>query len=296
MNKSEIYNYCAICQQETKHKIFSELSEDDSLGEYKTLNQIVECLGCEAKCFRIEEHRYLEQYINDYGELKYKIIIYRLPNILKGHISLKGLYNVPEKVREVYTQTILAFKGKSNLLAGIGFRAVIEAICIQEKIKGNNLEIKINNLAKNRLITDKEAERLHSIRFIGNDSVHEMEIPNDSKLFLVLDIIDNLLKNLYILDKQAISILDTIIKEYSDFEDFLWQCSEKLPMDIEYTLEEIFGKHMRRMNFPMTSVEKVLVERINNRTVEFLKLGSQRVDEVSKKQLYIFTGNGYLPF
>jgi hypothetical protein len=300
MTNKTVSNYCSICRHDTKHQVLFELKEKTKYGEYETLKQTVECLGCENKSFRIEEHRYWDTFEDALGNERYRLEIQLFPNCLKGHTEVRAIYNVPEKIREVYNQTILAFKGRSNLLTGVGFRAVIEAICIQEKIKGSNLEIKINNLAKNRLITDREAERLHSIRFIGNDSVHEMEVPNDSKLFLVLEIIENLLKNLYIIDAQAKSVLDTIIKNYTDFEDLLWRCSSKLRETEQYNIKQILGKHIRRINFDITEIEQILIERINNGKVKFLKLGDKKSteDDSSTKQNYYFTGVEYddLPF
>lgn len=299
-----ITTYCSSCKNETKQLVLFEKTNEGEFLEYKEIKQAVECMGCEYLSFRIEEHDYWElneEYDFEEDEIidKHKILVEIYPTILRGHTEIKKLYNVPSQIKSVYDQTMLAFKGKSYLLTGIGFRAIIEAICIQEKIKGSNLEVKINNLAKNRLITERESERLHSIRFLGNDSVHEMEIPIVGKLFVVLDIIENLLKNLYILDKEAKFFLDTIITEYSEFEDFLWQCAEKISKGEEKNIKEILGKHIRRIKIDIASVEKVIINRINNGNIEFLKLGSQKNNpDNTTSQLYLFTGKeyDYLPF
>lgn len=312
MSDKILRNYCSFCKNETKHSVLFERIFEGEFEEFKIYKQTVECLGCEYISFRTEEHDFwdinpdafyydeeTDEEVEIEGVEKYTINIETFPYTLTGHSQLKNLYNIPSQIRSVYDQTILAFKGKSYLLAGVGFRAIIEAICIQEKIKGSNLEIKINNLAKNRLITERESERLHTIRFLGNDSVHEMEIPKEGKLFLVLDIIENLLKNLYILDKEAKSILDTIITEYSDFEDFLWRCSEKLNETEEKTLKEILGKHIRRIKIDLENAEKIVISRINSKHIEFLKLGGIKNNtDNTKSQLYFFTGKEYdeLPF
>ncbi|GIZ09115.1 hypothetical protein FUMI01_18420 [Flavobacterium sp. UMI-01] len=258
-------------------------------------------MGCENVSFRTEEHDYWDVDLEDDEEIgeKHKTTVQLFPLIIKGHSEIKNLYTVPSKIADVYSQTILALKGNSNLLAGVGFRAVIEAICIQEKIKGNNLEIKINNLAKNRLITEREAERLHTIRFLGNDSVHEMEIPTESKLMLVLDIIENLLKNIYILDKEAKSILDTYITEYSEFEDFLWRSIQAYLKDEEKNIKGFLGKHIRRIKIDLESAEKILINKINSGNIEFLKLGQIiKNSDNTETQLFIYTGKEYddLPF
>ncbi|WP_298153906.1 DUF4145 domain-containing protein [Flavobacterium sp.] len=312
MENKVLQNYCSVCKNYTKHELLFERIIEGEYEEYKTFKQVVECRGCEYLSFRIEEHDYwdidpeafyfdgeTEEEVLIEGHDAYKITIDTFPANLSGHSQLKNLYTIPSQIKSVYDQTILAFKGKSFLLAGVGFRAIIEAICIQENIKGSNLEIKINNLAKNRLITDRESARLHTIRFLGNDSVHEMEIPQERKLFLVLDIIENLLKNLYILDGEAKNILDTIITDYSEFEDFLWRCSEKSIQTEEKTIKEILGKHVRRIKIDLINVEKIVVNRINTGNIEFLKLGGIKNNpDNSKSQLFTFTGKEYdeLPF
>lgn len=304
MEKKILRSYCSICKNDTKHSILFEHSLNGDFDEYKIIKQVVECLGCENISFRTEEHDYwdiLEDYDFEFDESveTHRITIDTFPNVLKGHSEVQNLYNVPAQIKSVYDQTILAFKGQSYLLAGVGFRAIIEAICIQENIKGSNLEIKINNLAKNRLITERESERLHTIRFMGNDSVHEMEIPQQAKLFLVLDIIENLLKNLYILDKEAKYVLDTIITDYIEFEIFLWRCAEKINQTEEKSIYEILGKHIRRIKVDLINIEKIVINRINNGSIEFLKLGKTRKNnDNTETQLFLFTGKEYddMPF
>lgn len=298
MSEKEIWSYCSNCKRETRHKIlFSKKLEDDYIDEIE-IYQVVECNGCDNLSFRIEEHDLYEYEEDELGNTNYKITVLIFPNKLKNHSYLKDSYFLPEKIKDVYQQTILAFQGKSFLLTGVGFRAIIEAICIEEEIKGNNLEQKINNLAKNRLITDKESERLHSIRFLGNDSVHEMEIPQEHKLFLVLDILENLLKNLYIIDKQAKSVLDTIIKDFEEFKDLLWKCSEKMKLNEEKTIKEIIGKHIRRVNLDIESIEPSIIEGIEKDVIKFLKLGSVKVPNYDsvEKQYYFYTGIKYDDF
>src|SRR5690606_15412486 len=98
------------------------------------------------------------------------------PPSINGHKRLKNFYEIPERIRIVYNETLECLKSKCYLLAGAGLRAIIEAICLDQKITGKELAVKINNLTKSKLITEKDSYRLHSIRFLGNDSVHEMEV------------------------------------------------------------------------------------------------------------------------
>jgi len=289
-----IWNYCAKCSHSTKHTILLskvKKDEDEYMDYGKTLYLMLECNGCEEISFRKEYHDYLETIEDEEGNEKPAVTINIFPNQLNNHKTLEPLYYLPEKIKNVYEQTILALKGGSLLLAGVGFRAAIEAICIEENIKGYSLEQKINNLAKNRLITEKEAERLHTIRFLGNDSVHEIEIPSEEKLYMVLNIVEHLLKNLYILDKDAKNLLDTIIKQYEDFESLVIDCIiSKYKLGDVKTLKEILGKHIRRISIDIESLEFTLKEKIRNK--EFIHLNiNERIDKASPTldQAYIIT-------
>lgn len=294
-----IYNYCSSCKQPTRHQIHFEIDEHEEYDISRTVWQVVECIGCHNKSFRQEEHNYYNLIENEFGETDdYEIITENYPPVLAGHSELNNKYSLPEKILLVYNDTINAFKAKSFLLAGAGFRAMIEAICIHEKIKGNSLEAKIDNLSKNRLITEKEANRLHSIRFLGNDSIHEMEVPSENQLFLILEIIETLLKDLYIIDNDAKNVLDTKISEYNEFEDLLWKCVSNFDPAKETTLKDILGKHIRRINFDLPGIEKIVIRKIKDGELKFLKLGNPKLEAGKDIQYYFYTGLAYndLPF
>ncbi len=245
---------------------------------------VLECNGCETISFRKEYHNFLE--FDNEGKNEIEIQLY--PNVLQNHKPIKS-YLLPDKIKNVYNHTILALRGGSKLLAGVGFRAVIEAICIEENIKGRNLEQKINNLTKNRFITEKESERLHSIRFLGNDSIHKMEIPEQKKLILVLNIIEHLLKNIYLIDRDAKGVLDTIIKTYPDFEVLVRECVRKIKIGEKKTLNEILGKHSRRIPVDISIFEKGLLNRIAKNEIDFLAIVHSKNETGIKKTKQVYT-------
>lgn len=70
-----------------------------------------------------------------------------------------------------------------------------------EELLRCNLEGKINGLQTKKVITPKQAETLQQIRHLGNVSAHELEVPKKSTIKLGLDIIENMLLNIFDLDK-----------------------------------------------------------------------------------------------
>lgn len=285
MKVDKIWNYCSKCNQHTKQQaLFIKQKEYQDLEEYeygKYTYIVLECCGCESISYRTEYVDYLQADANELSRENPTVKSYQIfPKVLNGRKPISSYY-IPEKILSVYEQTILALKGESELLTAVGFRAILEAICLEENIKGQNLEQKINNLAKNRFITEKEAERLHTIRFLGNDSVHEMEIPSTKKLYLVLDIIEHLLRNIYIIDNEMKYVLDTIIKKYEEFEYLVIERLGEFSVGDTKTLNEILGKHIRRINTDLGILEKDLKNRIDKLIFNHLSINKERSNEES---------------
>lgn len=178
---------------------------------------ITKCCGCGDITFLTEttEEGDIEydENGNNYIPTKYKTYPFS-PQKVAG---LSDLWYVPNTISTVYRETIKAFNNDCHLLAATGFRMIIEAVCTENNIQGKTLEVKINNLCKNDIITKHDRDRLHSIRFMGNDSVHQMKVADINALLLVKEIIDIMLKNIYILAKKCSHILEGPITTFEDF-------------------------------------------------------------------------------
>ncbi|MCL2312028.1 MAG: DUF4145 domain-containing protein [Firmicutes bacterium] len=272
-------DYCPRCQQTTNHKCLhtiKECSEYDADFHWEHNYDTIQCLGCENIQFR---DRFSSEDMYNYTQDGYEEPCYDYkyyPTNLSNHIPLKNLYDLSDKLRIVYTETIESLKNNCKLLAGVGLRAIIEAICLDQNIAGRNLEIKINNLVRNKLITDKDGKRLHSIRFLGNDSVHEMDVPKKEKLRIALDIVEHLIKNLYLIDIEANRHLDTIISEYDDFQDLVLKKFRVPTINIgdEKNIAEILKKDYRRVDANcLLSFTNQLVDDIQNNLITTISVG-----------------------
>jgi hypothetical protein len=241
-----IKNYCSKCLQDTNHKeLFREKTGSAPEDDYGWSEDflVVKCMGCGNVSFRKEsfnEDSYVE---TDTGEFDPDISIY--PLVLKNRNSLDDVHMLPFHIQIAYEESVKALKSDCRLLAAAGFRAVIEAVCNDKGIKGRDIEKKINNLYSNGFLSKTETVRLHGVRFLGNDSIHEIEVPSEGKLNSALRIIEHLLLNLYIIDK-TISDLDTMIERYDDFETLLVRGICKFEKDTEFQLRKAIGKNIRR--------------------------------------------------
>ena len=279
MSTNNTKDYCPNCQQTTNHKCLfsvSEMSEYNSEFHWEQNYETIQCLGCENIQFRNrytheDMFRYTEEgYEESYDESKY------YPKVLNNHSLVKNLHHLPDKIRIVYIETIEALINNCYLLAGVGLRAIIEAICIDQNISGRNLEFKINNLVRNKLITEKDGKRLHSIRFLGNDSVHEMDVPKEEKLRIALEIAEQLVKSQYLIDIDISQHLDTIISEYEDFKNIILRKIRTVVINIgdEINIKEILKKDFRRIETSyLSNFTTQLVDEIQNNIITTISVG-----------------------
>jgi hypothetical protein len=87
----------------------------------------------------------------------------------------------------------------SLLQSGSG--PLIEAVCVDQKALGNNLENRIDALADSGALSNTQAKILHSHRFLGNFAAHEILAPDAAELIAALEIAETILKTLYIIPR-----------------------------------------------------------------------------------------------
>lgn len=274
--KTQVYHSCASCDRDTWHSIVHTHVESEYEYRIDIAYQIVQCCGCRTVSFRkvVSDYEAAYPISEDKWEVPEDVTCF--PSILKGHRELQDVWGLPDTVRSIYTQSIQAIKDNSNILAGIGLRATIEAICNDQSIAVKALDKRIDALAKGGLISQKDSERLHAIRFMGNDAAHEIKNVNPKNLLIAIRIIEHLLVNIYILDGEADGKLDTIIRTFDQFTIYLEKHLAGLKSGDEIPLAKIFGKDMRRFHGYFAAHEKALLDAIA--AGSYTKLGIGKSD------------------
>jgi len=150
------------------------------------------CAGCDSA---VLEARYTD--VSIMGE--YESSFFPKPSI--NHLREKFFIKLPPKLKRIYRETIQAFNDEIYILAAAGLRALIEGICSDKQIKGKNLEEKINRM--NTLLPQNIVTNLHGFRFIGNEAVHELAVPEMGDLRLAIGVSEDLLNFLYELDYKS---------------------------------------------------------------------------------------------
>jgi len=272
---SETYSPCASCDRDTWHEVLYRHLDSEFEYEHRmdTTYKMLKCRGCKTPSFQKVIFDIGSAYPISDNEWEVPEEIFNYPRVLSGHNKLGDLWDVPKLVREIYTQSLNAIRDESNILAGIGLRATVEAICNNQTIQGRTLDKRIDGLAKTGLISQRDAERLHAIRFLGNDAAHEIRSSTESNLITALRIIEHLLLTLYVLDGADGGGLDTIIRSPVKFLELLNEKLETFRSGEEIPLAKIYGKDIRRLHGYATNHETFLITEINNSNYTKLLLG-----------------------
>ena len=202
--------YCNSCEQVTNHRLafshpYDRRTEEESPKFYGQFRLWV-CAGCDA-C-TMEDHFTSDYYIqNRDGNFsqEYDSIYHPTPEV--GFRSVKQFHNLPPKLANLYVEVIRSHNKQLYILCSAGLRGLIEGICADKNVSGQNLEKKIDGMTA--VLPENIVKNLHGFRFIGNDAVHELEAPHEFALALALDVIEDILNFLYALDYK-VSLLDKL--------------------------------------------------------------------------------------
>ena len=190
--------YCPERKRRTHHAVLGEGSNvsPDEDYYYVATYRVVKCCGCDTVSFGREV---VEECNVEYNQDGYEEIVPVHTSYPVKERSIEPLvsWEIPSLINRTYKESVDAINNESNLLASIGFRATIEALCLENVINSGNLASKIDTLRDKGIITDADCKRLHEVRFMGNDSAHQMEKPDCEHLLTVLDVINNILPLYY---------------------------------------------------------------------------------------------------
>jgi len=201
--KKTIETKCGICERITHHQpLFTKSVLIE--GDYDSITVhyiIVECGGCKTVSFLLREpDRSALPDEPQFIDYNYPIT----PNYLDVSFTFlneNDQEELPGKIYDLYEEVKTLFRKDTNIMAGIGLRMLVEAICLQQKIIGKNLQEKIKKMHTDGLISTSELPILDKLRLIGNQSAHEIKAFPIDKLSYALDIINHVIKSIYILPK-----------------------------------------------------------------------------------------------
>lgn len=261
--------FCRKCKGMRNHETLHE--GDEIYLQWKENFSIIRCLGCDNISF-LKKYGDTEMvYYNDEGEPSYYTNTEIYPKYLESSLEL-DTFHFPVKIRNIYQETLNALKNDLFILSAGGLRTIIEAICNHLKIKNSDLSTKIDLLSEKGYLNNNEAKRLHSIRFLGNDALHQVDIPKSENVFALLDIVNHLLENLFIQDKKIVKGM-RIIDEYIDFKNVIINNIEGDMIGKSYSLNDLLGKSRRLVKSKLIdNFEYDLDNEISEEKFKYLKI------------------------
>ncbi len=191
--------FCHRCAKYTNHNIIAEETIGANLDyeePWTEVHRFARCAGCDAFTYAIESCS-PEDWNPHTGEMDSTWKTY--PRGQGERQAIEQIHDLPVKVRAVYKEVIGAMNAQLPVLAGVGLRALIEAVCRDQGINGGNLEALIGGLATNGILSKAQADILHTHRFLGNAAAHEVTPAQPRELVAALEIAENVLRTIYVL-------------------------------------------------------------------------------------------------
>lgn len=224
LNKSvgeEYFVPCERCSVETAHKVVVSADVSGTFYpegiKYWEQYQIIQCQGCKSISFRKDYQNTddVDYFEKDDGTVDAELVHHEeiYPSRIAGRQKLKRSWLLPSGVSRIYDETHGALSNKLTILAGIGIRALIEAVCIEKNTAGANLKQKIDDLVHKGFLTQAGAEILHQLRALGNEAAHDIKPQSEDSLDLAMDVVENLLQGVYVLPEASRLMKDRKTKQ-----------------------------------------------------------------------------------
>lgn len=271
METKTIDCYCSACKHKTHHIILGEgfnISPDDEYM-YKAIYRVVKCCGCDNVSF---DQEVIEECNVEYNQEGYEEIvpIHTSYPVKENSIEPLRSWDIPVLIEKAYRESVDALNNGNLLLASIGFRATVEALCIEKGFDKGTLNTKIDKLRDRGIITAADCERLHEARFMGNESAHQIQEPDKQHVLIVLEVINNILNNLYIIDKKFKDVIEYRFKDYDDFRKLVEAGVDKQTVGFEGTIYAFLPEQRKYRKDDLDKYEENLQKHISDK--KFLRL------------------------
>lgn len=275
MNK--IKAFCRNCKGIRNQEIVHNIPLNGNYEDYLYWNenyQIIRCLGCEIYSFR---YVYGDSEMIGYdeeGHTMYLEDIKIYPAYLINVNEINDLHYLPKKIKEIYSETVIALKNNLLLLASGGLRACIEAICQEKKITEYSLMDKIDKLSEKGILTINDSRLLHSIRFLGNDALHNIDKPDVKTINLLFEIVNQTIESLYIKENKMKGSRYLIIDTIESFVKAIKNNIKDEYIDKTLYIDEILGnsKNLIKNKKSKETLIQLLNEKIENKEITFIEL------------------------
>ena len=201
-----IRTYCNTCGQDINHQVLMDYYEHgtvildsdfdirhgkiDYTAHYNDDYQIVKCSGCDTVSYR--SCKFFSEYRDFENDETWEE---RFPAPQKR--TKKDFKHLPPILKNIYQEVIVIYNHDGFILCAAGIRALLEGVCKDKGITDGNLEKKINAMRGQALVSIQQESILHDLQFLGNEVLHELQVPSHEEIDAALDIIEHIVEDLY---------------------------------------------------------------------------------------------------
>ncbi len=198
---------CPKCAIKTIHQLLEAIDtvwiEEDTTGWESY--QIIQCQDCQTFSFckesQLSECHGAE---SDPDETFYPNFFDFYPERGDVQSSLTLPHKLPAIIEKVYNEVLYAFNARLFVIASIGIKTIIDEVCRDKKIlKKASLLLKIEGLADAGHITVDSAKILHRLSVLGNNPTNKFATQDIKELRATIEVIDHLIKSVYVLPELA---------------------------------------------------------------------------------------------
>jgi ribosomal protein L44E len=189
--------FCNKCKRDTNHDLRGsyehrhEIETEQWDGWWGELCHLYACAGCESPTLMV-----IFEWSEDEPETTF------WPPRTEDSHEAKQFHKLPAPLGKIYEESVEALNSGSMVLCTLGLRTLIEGVCNDKRLKGYNLQEKIDGLRK-FLPSGNIVKYLHGFRFSGNQAAHKLTALTKQEARRALEVMDDLLMTLYDLDYKA---------------------------------------------------------------------------------------------
>jgi hypothetical protein len=189
---------CGPCDRDTCHQVLASATRRGYDPESQTSSKddyfIVQCQGCKTISFCHGSGT-----SEDWDEVDWEFY----PSRIAGRSEMRGANLLGPGVYRIYKETHAALCNKLPVLASIGIRTIVEAVCKEKTGTSERLYEQIDALVSLGLVTAEGAQILHNLRFMGNQAAHEVKAHTEEELNAAFDVTEYLLRGVYVIPQLA---------------------------------------------------------------------------------------------
>lgn len=223
----KLKSFCNRCNCETNHSVKCEhwindtvdvevdgAIEQHCIGTY--IYQIIGCNGCESITYKTTENfgtfLSIDERTGKKSISNNKTFETIYPERLFNRISEKKIANLPYLIRRTYREIVDSYNYEQQILCAAGLRAIVEGICLHYNIKDRYLKQKIDRLGSQGLISIELAESLKIHKFLGDNALHQLEIPGKEELKDAIHLVEVALQTLFEIPDKRVRLQEAITK------------------------------------------------------------------------------------